>query len=164
MGDAPGNAGTGSSDAEVFRSIYPLLRRFAAVTASQDVDPDDLVQEALAATLARGPLSGLDHPAAYLRRCIINLESNHRRSRSRARTRERLSGIPAIEHPIYPSDLDDLAALEPRQRAILYLFEVEGWPFARIAELLDEDEATVRRRATTARRQLKLSIEEGTSR
>jgi DNA-directed RNA polymerase specialized sigma24 family protein len=40
------------SDAEL-RRIYPRLRRFAAVVTPQEIDPDDLMQEALAKLLAR---------------------------------------------------------------------------------------------------------------
>ena len=33
--------------ADVFRELYPRLRRFAAVVGAAESDPDDLVQEAL---------------------------------------------------------------------------------------------------------------------
>ena len=36
-------------------ALYPALRRFAAMTAPLEMDPDDLVQDALAATLAPAP-------------------------------------------------------------------------------------------------------------
>ena len=55
-------------DAEVFDALYPALRRFAAVVGGLEVDPDDLVQEAVARALRRGPLGELDNPGAYLRR------------------------------------------------------------------------------------------------
>lgn len=148
------------SDEARFAEIYPGLRRFAAVTASADVDPDDLVQEALASTLRTcGSLDTIDDLAAYLRRCIVNLESNHRRSRGREHARLRLTAPMDAEAAAYPSDLSDLDGLEPQQRAILYLFEVEGWPFGHIAELLDENESTIRRRATTARKLLRRQIQ-----
>lgn len=151
---------TAADDEARFAEIYPTLRRFAAVTASPDVDADDLVQDALAATLQKhGSLDGVDNPTAYLRRCIINLESNHRRNRARERDRTRLTSIAETQVEEYPSDLADLNSLEPQQRAILYLFEVEGRTFRYIADLFDENESTIRRRATTARRTLRTRIQ-----
>lgn len=47
---------------------------------SFDVEPDDLVQEALARVLRKGPISDLDNPLAFLRKTILNLASNQRRS------------------------------------------------------------------------------------
>jgi DNA-directed RNA polymerase specialized sigma24 family protein len=34
-------------DDELFRALYPGLRRFAAAVGPLEVDPDDLVQDAL---------------------------------------------------------------------------------------------------------------------
>ncbi len=61
-----------ASDSEtlLFRALYPKIRRFAAVCASVDDDPDDLVQEALARALHLGSLDRLDDPLAYLRLCV----------------------------------------------------------------------------------------------
>src|SRR4029079_4832066 len=56
-----------SSDAGLFVSVHPALRRFAGAVRPVGVDADDLVQEALARTLAIRSLSALDEPLAYLR-------------------------------------------------------------------------------------------------
>lgn len=53
------------------------------MAGSVDVEPDDLVQEALVRTLRKGPISDLDNPLAYLRTTIANLASNQRRSLGR---------------------------------------------------------------------------------
>lgn len=151
--------GPAPDDAALFASLYPALRRFAAAAASNDVEPDDLVQEALASLLSTREIGSIDNPEAYLRRSILNLESNHRRSQARRRTKSRLISSREPDPIAYPSDLADLESLEPDQRAILFLFEVEGRPFAEVAEMLDQTESTIRRRATTARRQLRASIE-----
>ena len=62
-------------DDQLFARLYPSLRRFAAVVAPREIDPDDLLQEATARALRRGPLGRLDHPEAYLRRTMVNLAS-----------------------------------------------------------------------------------------
>jgi DNA-directed RNA polymerase specialized sigma24 family protein len=69
-----------SDDDALFAAIYPGLRRWAAVCGPAEVDPDDLVQEAVARTLRTHALSDLDDAGAYLRRAIVNLAANHRRA------------------------------------------------------------------------------------
>jgi DNA-directed RNA polymerase specialized sigma24 family protein len=147
-------------EAEVFRAIYPGLHRFAAVTGPVEIDPDDLVQEAVARALARGPLSDLDDPGAYLRRTIVHLASNSRRGFARwraAATRHGVDGPIATE---YPSDLADLLALDPVDRAIVFLVDVEGRSFAEAARWVGCSPAAARQRASRARRALGHAIEE----
>ena len=47
----------GDAESRIFADLYPSLRRFAAVVGSVDIDPDDLVQDALVRALRRGPLA-----------------------------------------------------------------------------------------------------------
>ena len=55
----------------------------------------------------------------------------------------------------YPSDLSVLDALDPLDRALVYLAAVEGWSFADVAALLDRPEASLRVRASRARARLR---------
>lgn len=151
-----------AADLSGFGQIYPALRRFAAVVADADMDPDDLVQEALARALRTGSFQDLSDPLAYLRQAVLNLRSNERRRRARARSHRTGLGLPATQDETYPSDLTDLLQLQPRDRAVLYLHEVEDMTYQAIAELMDEKEATVRGRATAARRRLRRGLEEET--
>ncbi len=141
-------------DRELVRELYPSLRRFAAVVGPAEVEPDDLVQEALVRVLERTTLSALDSPSAYLRRSIYNLAANHRRSFLRRRRALSRLGSPQSAQPEYPSDVDDLLHLSPKARAVLYLTEIEGRPFAEIAELLGVSEAAARKAASRARTRL----------
>lgn len=127
MSDLTANRGDPVTDeTEVFRRCYVKLRRFATVAAPPDVEPEDLLQDALVATLRTRPLAELDNPEAYLRRMMLNQVSNHRR-RTRIRwNAERLLKASRTEpEPVYPSDLAELIWLGPRQRAVLYLSEVD---------------------------------------
>lgn len=47
---------------ELITELYPALRRIAAVAGSVDIEPDDLVQEALVRTLSRRNLADLENP------------------------------------------------------------------------------------------------------
>jgi DNA-directed RNA polymerase specialized sigma24 family protein len=125
-------------DRSILEYLYPRLRRFAAVVGARDADPDDLVQEAMVRALRRGPIADLDDPTAYLRRTILNLVLNERRSAARHRRAVGRLGAHASDPvvPSYPSDVDDLLRLAPDVRAVLFLAEVEGHSYARIGDLL----------------------------
>jgi RNA polymerase sigma factor (sigma-70 family) len=150
-----------TTDEQVFVAIYPALRRFAAVVGPTDVHPDDLVQEALARRLAIGSLVDLDDPAVYLRRAIVNLAHNRRRSMRRAaRASALLATADEVATAAYPSDLADLARLSPRERGALYLHDVEGFSFAEVATQLDCSEDAARKAASRGRRRLTAMLRE----
>jgi len=140
--------------------LYEGLRRFAAVAAPSDMDPDDLLQEALVNVLRRHALSELDHPGAYLKRTMVNLAASH--SRSMGRWRRLLPRVGASQQeassPDYPSDLAELYRLPSRERAALYLAEVEGYHFSEIGPLLGCTEAAARKSASRARAHLRLAL------
>ena len=147
-------------DAELFEELYPGLRRFAAATAPAETDPDDLVQEAVARTLRSHQLSDLDDAGAYLRRTIANLASNQRRGFARWRLAVARTGrVEEGRSAEYDSDLADLLRVSPEGRAVLFLVEVEGCPYAEAATLLGISEEAARARASRARRQLRLDLE-----
>lgn len=151
----------GGLDAEaLFVRLYPGLRRFAAVVGSFDVEPDDLVQEALVQALRRHPLTEYVDLGAYLRRTIVNLASNRRRSLGRRRMALLRLRPSAEPEPDYPSDLSDLLRLPAQTRALLYLVDVEGTPFADAAAAVGCSEAAARARASRAHRKLRHDMSE----
>lgn len=152
--------GIAAGDRLLIDELYPALRRFAATVGSYDIEPDDLVQEALVRTLRTRTLSELDNPRAYLSRAIVNLASNQRRSFGRLRRALSRVGEPSSTVDVYPSDLDDLEALDPRARAVLYLVEVEGYPFDDVAGLVGISSANARKIAERSRRQLRQLVQE----
>jgi RNA polymerase sigma-70 factor (ECF subfamily) len=142
-------------ESRLFAELYGPLRRFAAVVGPAEVDPDDLLQEAVARVLRRGHLTDLDQPAAYLRKTMLNLASNSRRKFARERRAlVRLGPASLPTSDVYPSDLDELRSLSPRERAVLYLSEVEGYRYAEVGDLLGCTEAAARKQAMRARRHL----------
>jgi RNA polymerase sigma-70 factor (ECF subfamily) len=145
-------------DEATFAALYPRLRRLAAVAAPLEIDPDDLVQDALVRVLRRGPLSALDDPGAYLSKVIVNLASNSRRGLGRRRRAWSRHGAPTDEVPAYPSDLAELERLGPDERALLFLVDVEGWGYADVAPVLGCTEDAARQRASRARRRLRADL------
>jgi DNA-directed RNA polymerase specialized sigma24 family protein len=140
--------------------MYVELRRFAAVVADSDIEPDDLVQEAVAQYLRRFAGSeGADHPAAYLRSAIVGLVSNHRRSAGRRRR----SGSRFDESmtEVYPSDTDGLlACTSPIERALLLLVDLEGEPIGVAAGIVGLSTVAARARLSRVRRRLRVELKE----
>jgi RNA polymerase sigma factor (sigma-70 family) len=147
------------SDDALFAELYPRLRRFAAVVGSPDDDPDDLVQEAVARALRRGPLHELTNPLAYLRSTISNLNMNRSRSKSRhGRAVVRLGHLDDYRSAAYPSDLDDLMQLSPVDRAIVFCAAVEKMPYRDIADLVSLSERATAKRAERALERLRVAL------
>ena len=147
------------SDDALFSELYPRLRRFAAVVGSPEDDPDDLVQEAVARALRRGPLHELSNPLAYLRSTIANLNLNRSRSKTRyGRAVVRLGHLDEHRSAVYPSDLDDLLQLSPIDRAIVFCAAVEKMPYRDIAELLSLSERATAKRAERALGRLRVAL------
>lgn len=146
-----------STDIDVwFRAAYPRLRRFAAVVAPPTVAPDDLVQDALVRILRLGSITGLDDPTAYLCRTMANLASDRRRRWHRGQNaRARLGARDSVVENTYPSDLSDLSQLSPRERATVYLHDVEGFPFEEIGVLVGCSPAAARQAAVRGRERLR---------
>jgi DNA-directed RNA polymerase specialized sigma24 family protein len=134
MGDSPERW---LGDEELFVVLYTRLRRFAAVVRPPSVDADDLVQEALARTLAARSLSSLQSPEAYLRRAVLRVAMNEHRRAGRHRARlVRVGPVPGIDVDVYPSDLAELMRLSPRVRAVLFLHVVEELPYDEVSRVM----------------------------
>lgn len=137
-----------------FDVLYPQLHRVACVAAPVDVDPHDLVQDALVNYLQLEDPATVQSPKAFLTTTIVNLASNHRRSWTRRRSAVARLGRPNHSRNEFPSDLADLLHLPPRERAALYLHHVEGLPYDDVAELVGCTPAAARKAAERGRARL----------
>jgi RNA polymerase sigma-70 factor (ECF subfamily) len=156
---------TGDDDRTMFAGLYPRARRFAAFVAPAGIDPDDLVQEALARAIAQGPLAERDAPLTYLRVTMLNLVRNEARRRGReerAIDREQVTARraedPAAEVSAHRAVLDALEALPPAARAAVFLVDVEGWSVNDAAALVGLSSVATRARLSRARRLLRAQI------
>jgi RNA polymerase sigma-70 factor (ECF subfamily) len=143
-----------------FDALYPHLHRVACVAAPSDVDPDDLVQDALVNYLQLDDPDSVRSPKAFLTTSIVNLASNHRRSWTRRRSAVARIGPPDHSRNQFPSDLADLFRLPPRERAALYLHHVDGLPYEDVAELVGCTPAAARKAAERGRTRLAVSLAE----
>lgn len=149
------------ADEEDFRSFVAgrsaALLSFAYLLTGDRTDAEDVVQTALARTaLAWHRLRRRDNPEGYVRRAIVTTHLNAVRRRS---WREQ----PATEvpEPVEPASAEDLldqrdamwqalAALPPRQRAVLVLRYYEDLSEAEIAQVLEISKGTVKSQASRA--------------
>jgi DNA-directed RNA polymerase specialized sigma24 family protein len=140
------------------RALYEPLRRYAAVVGRWDVDPDDLVQDAYTKVLRRSQAEIRDL-GPYLRRTIVNLVADSRRSARRAENAQRRMAAEAPSVDDYPSDLEDLLRLPTRVRALLYMVEIEGRPIADAAAIVEMSGANARVVLMRARRRLRSELD-----
>ena len=146
---------------EQIEALYPTLRRFASAVRPPWEDANDLVQEALLRTIrAKGSLTSLDNPTAYLKRAIVNLAQDRQRSEVRRRSAWAKLERDETSIPDYTWDLEELRLVPPRTRAILYLHIIEGWPYADIAEMLGCSQVAARMAATRGRQRIATTLRE----
>ena len=144
-------------------ALYPAMRRFAACAADSDLDPDDLVQEAFTRVFRQAQQTVPDDLGAYVRRSIVNLIANERRSRMRARdarqrTADSAQGAEGADVS-YPSHtVAILESASPIDRALVYLVDVEGFPIGEAAAMVGLSHVAARARLSRARRRLQAAL------
>jgi RNA polymerase sigma-70 factor (ECF subfamily) len=151
------------SDTELYRAHADELIRYATVLVGPDDAPDVVIDAALTAFSSRG-WRDVEHPRAYLFRCVLNTASSRQRSTARRRRRERTVGLrqipPASPAPDTSVDAHRaLATLSPQQRAVVFLAYWEDRTPAQIADTLAIGEGTVRKQLARARAQLRKVID-----
>lgn len=149
-----------AGDDRWFDALYPHLHRVACVAAPADIDPHDLVQDALVNYLKLDDPAAIRSPKAFLTTTIVHLASNRRRSWVRRRAALARLGAPGHAWAEFPSDLADLLELPPRERAVLYLHHVEGLPYDAVATLVGSSPAAARKAAERGRARLAESLTE----
>jgi RNA polymerase sigma-70 factor (ECF subfamily) len=130
-------------------------------------DAEDAVQDAFISALAALGSVDPDRPfGPWLFRIVANRSLNARRSRAVRRAEQIPETTAAAERAdslLERNEIADrfetaLANLSPRQRAIVQLFEVEGYGTSEVAEMLDMSPATVRWHLHEARGRLRQSL------
>jgi RNA polymerase sigma-70 factor (sigma-E family) len=121
-------------------------------------EAEDLVQETLVRVAKRwSHVRGMEHPAAYARRILLNLalDGKGRRNRNRLELTGELPEIPTAVDATSAVDAHDelvraLGSLAPRQRAVLVLRYFLDLPEAEVAEALQCSLGTVKSTASRA--------------
>lgn len=144
----------------------PALLRYATVVTCDPHLAEDVVQEVLVRAQARwGRIAALEQPEAYLRRMVLNEFLSWRR-RLGNRTAPRWTQTAPVRTVADPAGqvaerdalLRLIAALPPRQRAVIALRFYEDRSDAEIAELLGCREGTVRAHCSRALATLRVAM------
>ena len=154
---------------DFMRARLPALMRYAVLLTGDRELAADLVQEVMIRAHRKwGRVSGADRPELYVRRMVTNAYLSHRRRRAVrtvALTFESLDGPAAAAHPDHADRhavrdelWQHLAALPPRQRAVLVLRYYEGLSHEEIAELLGCAASSVRSAAARALAALRVEL------
>lgn len=141
------------------RDLYPGLRGFAASVSGREVQPDDLVQEAITRLLARDPQPVIENLNAYLRKSIFHLAVDGTRRRQRFDVVAPKIATSEAQSDNYPSDIDALFALKPGVRALLYSHLVEGTPIVDAAVALGMSNSAARVAVHRAKKVLRTHLE-----
>jgi RNA polymerase sigma-70 factor (sigma-E family) len=131
-------------DRFVAESTDTLLRTAYLIVGDLG-EAEDLVQETLFAVAKRWPrVRRMEHPVAYARRILVNRAVSG--AGPRARRRGELTAEAPLDRPLHTSDgsaldgrdelMSALAALPPRQRAVLVLRYFLDLPEADVAAAL----------------------------
>lgn len=124
-------------------------------------DAEEILQESLIKYLTVQPdLHGPEHEKAWLLRVAANLSKNRL-------DYNRLRDTDELEETLVSQEREDLSflweavkQLPDANREVIHLFYYEGYPTARIAEILDRRESTVRSDLRRGRERLKKILKE----
>ena len=155
---------------EFWRLVEPehlKARAFCRKLAGNREDGDDLYQESLVRALSG--FNGLRRSSSFrpwLYRIIINTSRSIKRSSFWNRFNpidEDVLNIPAGSDPRTSSALKRrleiaFSAVSAEDRALLMLFELEGWQIAQIASMIGRSEGSIRTRLSRARDKMRKAL------
>jgi RNA polymerase sigma-70 factor, ECF subfamily len=162
-------AGDRRASEALVRRYLPRAYALAYHILGNRQDAEDLVQDAWIAALDALETIDLHRPfAPWFFRIVVNKGLNTRRSQ-KVRTNSSLDGFEAagadnrVDDPGTRGEIRDrfaeaVSGLPPRQRAIVQLFEVEGYDTGEIAEMLGMSTVTVRWHLHEARARLRRAL------
>jgi RNA polymerase sigma factor (sigma-70 family) len=127
---------------ETYRELrLPLLRLAFLLTGSRET-AEDVVQSAFASAHPRW--TGIEDPAAYLRRSVVNLAKDGQRRDYRRRRLLRSEPEPVTAIPELDETWAHVRRLPTTQRTVVILHYYEDLPLVEIGRLLDRPASTVR--------------------
>ena len=156
------------ADAEtVCEQTYPLsavvqaytdtLFRISFSITGSAADTEDILQNVFLKYHTKKPLfRSWEHCKAWLIRVTINESKNLLRFRSKRQSMDIDALAEVLPSPAEQGIFLDILLLPDRYKTVLYLYYVEGYKTAEIAQMLGISPAAVRKRLEKGRKQLKL--------
>lgn len=145
-----------------YRAHVADLVRYATVLVGPH-DANDVVNEAVAATIARDSLGSAVDVRAYWFGAVARTAADWHRRRYRRDARERRAAPPprSVESSTPDEARALLSGLSAQQRAVVYLTYWLDWPVERVAESLGVGEGTVKKQLARARDHLREVLGDG---
>lgn len=168
MASAPYPVPSPPYDVESLYAAHRLpLVRLALLLVDQQQLAEEVVQDAFAGLVARGPLRDPDAALGYLRTAVVNRSRSVLRRRRTARAhvprRDLVPVDPADRAVLAEEHREVLAALDtlaPRQREVVVLRYWSGLSEAQIAATLGISRGAVKSTASRALRALETTLED----
>jgi len=152
---------------KLLEPIHPQAGNFCRRLAGNDDDGDDLYQETLCIAIRKfHALKDLDAFKGWLYRIAVNVFKNWKRSPS-----NRIQSLT-------PEMIFDLAGDDPREKldarmilesafgvlssadkALVVLYEIEGWSVRELAFMFNKPEGTIKARLSRARKKMRKKLE-----
>ena len=147
--------------AQLYQRNFKLVYQICLLMLKNVPDAEDAAQNVFRKVMERRPaFRDPEHEKAWLivtarNECRDQLKHWWKKSRADWEELERLPWHPPEDSGLW----DQVAALPPRERLVLYLFYYQGYSTHEIAEFLGEKPSTLRCQLTRARKTLKLRLE-----
>ena len=152
---------------EIFERYKGLLYRIAFTHMKDHADAEDMVQEVFLHMMKSRPiLKTKEHERAWLIRALLNLCKDHEKqawNRKRIPLQEVPEQEKAFFHIPYVEEdetLWEVFTLPEKYRNPIYLFYYEDYSIREIAEVLGEQENTVKTHLKRGREELKKRLQE----
>ena len=127
---------------DFYRAQRAPLVRLAHLLTGSPAHAEELAQEALLAAHQRW--SGLENPAAYARRSVVNMAQSHHRRSALQRRHERDSRPPVDLPPEIDEMWQHIRRLRSDQRAVIVLRFYADMKVDEIAEALGKPAGTIK--------------------
>jgi RNA polymerase sigma-70 factor (ECF subfamily) len=142
---------------------HPRAEAFCRKLTGNRDDGDDLYQDVLLKAWRKFPaLRNLDSFRPWLYRIIVNMLKSHWRKKRLENPDRDIAGL-EYEASNNPSDRLNarrwleraFAGLSPNERALITLFELEGWSIAELSEMYGRPVGTIKSRLARARKKMR---------
>jgi len=152
---------------KLLEPIHPKAERFCRKLLGNRDDGDDLYQEAIINAMTRfDTLKDKNAFQPWLFRILINNFKNRLRKPwwTRITFRSRISDSNINVDPRQQYDSRRwleraMFALPPEDRAMIVLYEIEGWPISEMVSIFGKPEGTIKARLWRARRKMRQKLE-----
>ncbi len=150
---------TGDNLSEKYDLYGNMLFKLCMVILCNKEDAEDVVQDTFAKYLQKHPdFRGAEHEKAW----FIKVATNGSRDKRRYRFFKKTVCLDEIEAyaqtPEQSQVLEQLMALSPKYKTILYLHYIEGYKIKEIADILGMKDTTVKVALYRGREQLKMEL------